>query len=400
MSTKHNLHIPKGFLAGGIRAGIKSSSKRDLGMIYSPHPAIAAAVFTTNRFQAAPVTVCRKRLTFPGRHIRGVIVNSGNANAMTRAEGIKDATAMAVAAERATGSPAGSFLVASTGIIGKRLPLQCIVEGVPKLAASLSEIGWDDFAEAIMTTDLRKKISCRSVTLSNGKRCSILGITKGSGMIQPNLATMLAFIVTDFPLSKGEARIRLHSAVDQSFNCLTVDGQTSTNDMVLLMGSQSGAGRPSHSLKDSKSFENALTEVCQDLARAIALDGEGATKLVTIRVQGAKYRKYARTLALEVANSALVKTAIHGENPNWGRIVQALGQTKVPFSPDHVAVKIQKTPTLIGGLPCKFDRDALSKKMKSAEILIEIKMGNGPGSAEVWTCDFSKDYIRINAEYN
>lgn len=399
MAKASDLYIPLGFVAGGISAGIKASGAPDLGIILCDAPAVAAAITTINRFPAAPIVVCRQRLA-PRPWVRGVIVNSGNANAMTGQEGLADALAMTVAAEKATGSMGGSFLVASTGIIGQRLPIARLLKGVPKLVEGLSPKGWLDFADAIQTTDLRRKMSSRKVDPSDPKSASILGIAKGVGMMEPNMATLLAFLVTDYPLAPSKARRVLQESADESFNCLTVDGQMSTNDMALLLSSSVGERSGRRPLREEAMFREALTEVCRDLARQIASDGEGATKLVSVIVQGTNTGAQARRLAKEVANSNLVKTAIFGENPNWGRIIQALGQSPVPFSPDRVSVTIQGMRVVDEGAPCDGARAELRKAMRQKDISINISVGGGKGKCEVWTCDLSKEYVRINAEYN
>lgn len=400
MSKKEKHQPPAGFIAGGISAGIKSSGKRDLGIILCERPTATAVTLTVNRFQAAPVQLCRKRLSGIGRQIRGVIVNSGNANALTGDPGYKDALAMAEAAEKAAGCPPGSFLVCSTGIIGHRLPLEKITSNAPRLVREAGPKGWADFAEAIMTTDLSRKMASRTITLPDGSTRSLLGICKGSGMINPYMATMLAFITTDFPLAAGKVRQFLRQAVDVSFNCVTVDGQMSTNDTVLLMSSEASPRKFSMGPEAEEIFLAALVDLSQDLAKQIVRDGEGATKFVTITVGGASAREKARRLAMEIANSNLVKTALHGSDPNWGRITQSLGQAGVPFRVEEVNLSIQGTPVLKGGLPVNFDRAKLVKAMKGPEIQIDAQVGSGAAAATVWTCDLTEEYIRINTAYN
>lgn len=400
MPKKENIVPPVGFVAGGISAGIKSNGKKDLGIILCERPTVTAATLTINRFQAAPVQLCRRRLSGIGRQIRGVIVNSGNANALTGEPGYKDAQAMAEAAERATGCPPGSFLVCSTGIIGHRLPLEKITDGAPKLVGKLSAKGWNDFAEAIMTTDLVSKMASRTIPMPDGSTCSIIGVCKGSGMIMPCMATMLAFIATDFPVAAGKVRQLLRQAVEVSFNSITVDGQMSTNDTVLLMSSNGLSRKQTIEAECEERFQAALVDLCQDLAQRIVRDGEGATKFVTITVSGATSREKARKLAMAIGNSNLVKTALHGGDPNWGRITQAMGQAGIPFSVNQTAIQIQGVPVLKGGLPAAFDRPKLVKAMKSKEILIEAQIGSGGSSATIWTCDLTEDYIKINTAYN
>ncbi len=399
MSPPKNHDIPKGFIAGGVSAGIKSGRKLDLGMILCERPALTVALTTTNRFPAAPIKVSRERL----RHafsIRGIVANSGNANAMTGEQGHADALAMASAAEQATGSPAGSFLVASTGIIGRSLPVDKITAASPNLAGILSADGWDDFARAIMTTDTRPKLASRSLRLKGFGTFGVFGVAKGVGMIEPNMATMLAFILTDYPLSVGRAKSMLIKATDASFHCLTVDAQRSTNDMVSLMSSATGESKARRPAGADEKFLAALTGVCRDLARDMAADGEGASKLITIRVAGTNKDIQARKIAKAVANSPLVKTAIFAENPNWGRIIQAIGQSDVQFAAENVTVKLQGTTLVRRGEQASVNLAALQSAMRAPEIIIDITAGGGKGTAEVWTCDLTPGYIKINAEYN
>jgi glutamate N-acetyltransferase / amino-acid N-acetyltransferase len=391
--------FPEGFVCGGIPRRTPATGDQKLAMLIATGPRVAvAALTTTNRFAAPPILLCRDRLKAAAK-LRGVVVNSGNANAATGARGMKDARAMARAAESATGLPAGSFLVASTGVIGKPMAVDAVARGIARLAPKLSSGGWDDFAASIMTTDLVRKVSSRRIALPGGGAASIIGIAKGSGMIQPDMATMLAFIATDFPVSNAQARKALRAAADVSFHCLTVDGQTSTNDMVTLISSGAAAA-PAAALKAVPRFEAALTEVCQDLTRKIAADGEGATKLVTIDVSGAKTREDCRKLALEVGNSDLVKTALHGGDPNWGRIAQALGKAGVLFDPARVSIWCQGVRIMARGGAVRFSRPDLRAKMQGREIHIEVEIGRAPTSIRVWTCDLGYGYIDINTAYN
>lgn len=394
-----SLHIPKGFVAGGAAAGIKASGALDLALLLCERPAVCAVLTTTNRFPAAPVLVCRKRAAGKTA-IRGIIANSGNANAITGKGGLADAGAMARAAEEATGSPKGSFLVASTGIIGTRLPMEKIVSAVPALAHGLSDSNWEDFARGIMTTDTHPKMASRAVRLGRGRQAAILGVAKGVGMIQPNMATMLAFVATDFPLTQAQAKAMLRRTGGDTFNALTVDGQTSTNDTLILLGSERAGGKNSPSPRERAAFEKALNEVCRDLTRQIAADGEGATKLVTVEVSSATSTAEARKIGLEVANSPLVKTALFGELPNWGRIAQAMGKAGVAFDPDKVSIAMQGMKLLTKGQRTGASREELRAKLAAKEICIEIALGRGKARATVWTCDLTYGYVKINTEYN
>ena len=393
------IHIPAGFIAGGMGAGIKAPRKPDLAMILCEGPAVVTAMTTTNQFPAAPVLVTRERLASRSA-IRGVVVSSGNANAVTGRGGLEDARRMTRWAEEATGSPAGSFLVASTGVIGKRLPMEKIRKGIARLGSKLTAEGWIDFAEAILTTDKSRKVSSRSIELSGGRKASILGITKGAGMIHPKMATTLTFILTDFQLTARRAQGQFRRVIEASFNCLSVDGQTSTNDTAILMSSRRAGIPITPPNWEFQVFEKALRSVCRDLAQSIAADGEGATKFVTIRVKGASSNSRARILAFSVANSVLVKTALFGELPNWGRIIQALGQVGIRIEPSQVNLKIQNMAVVRRGAPVDFSPADLRRAMKRKDITIEATVGSGKGNAEVWTCDLGHEYVRFNTEYN
>lgn len=389
---------PKGFVAGGVKAGIKASGNTDLGAILCDRQAVTAAVTTTNLFCSAPVLLCRERVKNEPR-MRGVIVNSGCANACTGDKGLKDAEAMARAAEHAAGASDGEFLVASTGVIGQPLPLEKIQAAMPSLMAALSDKGWEEFAQAIMTTDLVRKMSRRTIRLGFGSHATVLGICKGSGMIHPNMATMLSFIATDYPLGPAHARQLLARVAERSFNALTVDGDTSTSDTLVLMSSGAALARKDASDALDAKFEAALTEVAQELTQMIARDGEGATKLITIEVEGAKDDAGARRIAKSVANSPLVKTAIFGADPNWGRICCAAGYAGVQFDVNQFSLKLQGKQVMKAGLPTKFDRPALREALGGKDVLIQMRVGDGTGTARIWTCDLTYDYIRINAEY-
>lgn len=312
---------------------------------------------------------------------------------------MKDARAMAAAAARALGVPAASMLVASTGVIGQPLKMDKVANGIERVAKRVTPHGWENFSEAILTTDLCTKVSTRRFTLPSGEDATVLGMAKGSGMIRPDMATMLAFVATDFPVTRKRAQRALEVAVNVSFHCLTVDGQSSTNDMVLMMSSGAVAVDPADE-EMQETFERALISVCEDLARQVAADGEGASKLVTIYVEGAKTDEDCRRLGMEVANSPLVKTAIFGEDPNWGRIIQAIGQAGVAFDPKQVSVQFQGVEVLSKGAAIERDRVALRRKMKSKEIEILIRVGKEPTRAEVWTCDLTHGYIDINTHYS
>lgn len=390
---------PAGFAAGGVCAGIKPSGRADLAAILCDVPATVAAVMTQNRFCGAPVTVNRERLA-QRAVARGVIVNSGVSNVCTGEEGLADARKMTRLIELASNVEAESFLVASTGVIGERLPMDKIAMATPQLVASLAADGWGLFARAIMTTDTVPKISRRTVAADDdGPEAVVLGICKGSGMIEPNMATMLAFIATDYPLTPELAQQALVAAVNVSLNRVTVDGDTSTSDTTLLLSSGLAFGREDAGAASDKRFVAALTEVCVDLARAIARDGEGARHLITIDVVGAQDEASAHRIAKTVANSPLVKTAIFGRDPNWGRITAAAGRSGVAFDPDAVSLELQGRLIFERGRPRPFPRAELVEALGRDDVEIVLTVGTGPGSSRVWTCDMTYDYIKINAEY-
>ncbi|HOR29618.1 MAG TPA: bifunctional glutamate N-acetyltransferase/amino-acid acetyltransferase ArgJ [Candidatus Sumerlaeota bacterium] len=396
------LRGPKGFRAGGIAIGLKASGRLDLAAIVSDRPATAAGVMTQNLFCGAPVTVARQRLAASPR-LRGLIVNSGIANACTGEQGVLDAVAMAGALEGAIGAAPGECLAASTGVIGHRLPIDRIAAETPRLVDSLADDGFGVFAPAIITTDLQPKWARRTVRMGafprSGPSVTILGVAKGSGMIEPNMATMLAFITTDYPLGPGQARQIVRRVADATFNCVTVDGDTSTSDMLLLLANGAAMERRTTDAARDERFEAALREVCESLARQIARDGEGANHLVTIEVNGAPDDDGARRIAKAIANSKLVKTALFGHDPNWGRICCAAGYAGVPFKPEEFDLKLQGRAVMRAGLPARFDRAALAHALRKEHILIQATVGPGRGRARVWTCDLSYDYVRINAEY-
>jgi glutamate N-acetyltransferase/amino-acid N-acetyltransferase len=390
---------PKGFKAGGIWCGIKSSSKkRDLALIYSEKTCAAAAMFTTNRVKAASVLVSQKHIM--GGKLHAVIANSGNANACTGEAGLAAARRMAeLAADEFAISPE-TVAVASTGVIGVPLPIAAIENSVEALVNSLrgDEAGHAAALEAIMTTDTRKKEA--SVEIDGGAR--IGGMVKGSGMIHPNMATMLCFLTTDVSISRELLQASLQRAVRRSFNRVTIDGDTSTNDMVLIMAN--GASGVTVVKNDEyEAFSQALEQVCVTLAKAMARDGEGATKLVTVTVNGALSAEAAEILAKSVASSSLVKAACFGADANWGRILCAMGYSGAEFDPDRTSVSFKSKAGEIAvcsnGGPVSFSEDAAKKILSEEEIEITINAGEGSGSASAWGCDLTYDYVKINGDY-
>lgn len=376
-----------GFQATGVSSGIKKDRRPDLGLIYSEKPSSVAAVFTKNRVKAAPIIVCQAHLNMNKGRARAIVVNSGNANACTGSKGIEDAIRTSQLIAETLGIERKEVLVASTGIIGKRLDIELISKAVPKLISTLSPDGFKRFAEAIMTTDTFPKISS-----FEGRGFKIIGIAKGAGMIMPNMATMLCFILTDIKIEPESLKNLLLRVVDETFNRISVDGDTSTNDTVIAMANGS-AGE-----KDINNLREGLFKVCDELARMIVKDGEGATKLVDIIVKGAKSSSDAINAAKAVANSLLVKTAIHGGDPNWGRIIAALGRSEIEIEPDYVDIWIDDVQIVSSGQSTGKEV-AASERMKKDEFKIVIELKKGPYQDHILTCDLSSDYVRINSEY-
>jgi glutamate N-acetyltransferase/amino-acid N-acetyltransferase len=395
---------PKGFKAGGIWCGIKGNSKkRDLALIYSEKACTAAAMYTTNKVQAASVQLSRKHIA--GGKLHALIANSGNANACTGEAGLAAARRMAeLAADEFALSPS-DVAVASTGVIGVPLPIAAIENSICALANSLrgDESGHSAALEAIMTTDTRKKESSVEIVIG-GVPVRIGGMAKGSGLIHPNMATMLCFLTTDVAISREFLEMSLKRAVNRSFNRLTVDGDTSTNDMVLIMANSASGAAPITSVgADYEIFTAALEASCIRLARAMARDGEGATKLVTVTVSGAVNEQAAETLAKSVAGSSLVKAACFGADANWGRILCALGYSGAEFDPDRTAVRCKSAAGEVtvcsDGGPVPFSEETAKAVLSQEEIEILVDVGKGCGSATAFGCDLTYDYVKINGDY-
>jgi len=395
---------PKGFASGGIHCGIRAKSKKlDLALLYSEKPCTAAAMFTTNKVKSACVLVSQEHVS--GGVLRAVIANSGNANACTGESGIAAARKMASLAGGLFGISPKEVAVASTGVIGVPLPMEPIESGMASLRNALKSDGEGHLTalEAIMTTDVRKKDGAVEVEI-DGKSAKIGGMLKGSGMIHPNMATMLCFITTDAAISKEALDACLRSAVRRSFNRVSVDGDTSTNDMVIIMANgEAGnspikAGSPAYEV-----FSKALEGFCVDLARKMARDGEGATKLVTVTVQGAKDEETAEALVKSVVSSSLVKAACFGADANWGRILCAMGYSGADFNPDEVDVSFasegEEIAVCRGGASLAFSEEDAKRILKREEIEIRIKAGKGSGVAAAWGCDLTYDYVKINGDY-
>ena len=388
-----------GFTTAGIFCGIKTNKQKDLALIFSEKPSVAAGLFTSNQVVSPTITWCQEILK-SSKRFRAIVVNSGNANACTGSKGMEDCKSLAFKLSQKLSVEAKEILIASTGIIGVPLPINKIVKALPALSRKLSPTGWLNSAEAIMTTDLTPKLKSLSFYIGKDK-ITMGGIAKGSGMIHPNMATMLAFITTDAAIDKKTLGRALREANNKTFNRITVDGDTSTNDMAILLANGKAKNksiRAGNSAYDK--FVEKLTEICLYLAHQIVLDGEGATKFVTIRIQGAKAKTHAHRVAKSVATSSLVKTALFGQDPNWGRIIAAVGYAGVPLNPNKVQISLNGSVLFNNGVPAKGAlQSTLRKKMKSKNISIVIDLKSGIHSGEVYTCDLSYDYVRINAEY-
>jgi glutamate N-acetyltransferase/amino-acid N-acetyltransferase len=388
-----------GVRLGVAEAAIKKPGRRDLLVIELASGTRVAGVFTQNSFAAAPVLLCREVLA-SGAAVRALVVNSGNANAATGQGGLDDARVVAAAVATAVGCEPNQVLSFSTGVIGQRLPVERMVAAAPKAVSALSADGWIAAMLAIMTTDTVGKGASRKVATSQGE-VTVTGIAKGVGMIHPNMATMLGYVATDARLSQAATDAALKSAVSRSFNCVTVDGDTSTNDSCVLMATgQVGTREIETGDADYAVLAEAIEAVCRELAHAIVRDGEGATKFVTIEVSQAASSAEARQVALAVAHSPLVKTALFASDANWGRIVMAVGKSGVAVEPAKVDLWLDEVCLLRGGQPHPDYREERgSAVVAQPEFAIRIALGSGEASATVWTCDFSYDYVKINAEY-
>jgi glutamate N-acetyltransferase / amino-acid N-acetyltransferase len=418
---------PRGYRAAGITAGLKASGLPDLALIVSDVEAIAAGVFTTSQVKAACVDYCRQRLL--SKHsARAILCNAGQANAATGKEGWLDALECAMLLGQELNMPSESILLASTGVIGQRIKMEPLRSGIGKLVAALSETGSDAAAGAIITTDLVTKSIALETSIGD-RPVRIGGIAKGSGMIHPNMATMLAFVTCDAAVAPTLWQQMLSRAADRSFNSITVDGDTSTNDsLIALANGQSRTPAITEMGAEAEKLEAMLTAVCQHLAKAIARDGEGATCLIEVQVSGASNEQAANQIAKTIVGSSLVKSAIFGRDPNWGRIAAAAGRAGIPFEQENLQIKLGDFLMMENGQPIPFDRTAASAYLKQAAanaskpqtnmsndlsgdrstikpqsldnpVIIAVSVGNGHGSGKAWGCDLSYDYVKINAEY-
>ena len=390
------MNLPLGYRYSSVFAGIRKVEKDDLALIVPDRPASAAAVFTQNRVQAAPVRIGRFHLTKSRGLVSAVLINAGNANCATRT-GDRVALACCDAVAKHLKIPAEQVIPSSTGVIGVELDAHLIANALPRLIHGLAPNRFEDAARAIMTTDTAMKVAHEKVTIQR-KTARIAGMTKGAGMIQPNMATTLGFVMTDATIPTTSLGAMLAAAVKRSYNRISVDGDTSTNDTVLALANGASGIQPN--AKEAKKFAEALAAVLEDLARQIVRDGEGARKLITIEVTGAWSEDAAERIARGIANSPLVKTAIAGSDPNWGRIISAAGNSGVAFDASKVDIVLQGVAVCQGGVAAEFSEEELKKKLDEPECLIRfIVEGRGKGEARFWTCDLTEKYIEINASY-
>lgn len=392
--------VPQGYRVAAVYSGVKRDpQKPDLSLVVSDRAAVAAGVYTQNLVFAAPVALDRERT--PSDRIRAVVINSGNANACTGPRGLDDARTMARLAAEAVGAEGDQALVLSTGIIGNYLPLDKIGPGIAQAAKLLASDEKSLLAAAtgMLTTDTTHKLAGRTLTLA-GRKIQITGMAKGAAMIGPNMATMLAVIVTDAPLDKQTAQQCLSASVQDSFNCISVEGHMSTNDTVLLLANGAAGGEPLNGVALAE-FQRGLDEVCVELARAIPADGEGATHLITLEVKGCQSRETALLIAKTVANSALVKTAITGADPNWGRIVSAAGYSGIPFDAQKVTLHVNGFLLYQAGRPTPFDAAVVSQSMlDNRDTSVVLEFGEGDASVRFWTTDLTAEYVHLNADYH
>ena len=392
--------LPRGFSFATAHCGIKKR-KTDLGLLVSETPAVVAAVFTTNQVKAAPVRLCMEHLAKSAADIRAVVVNSGNANCCTGSDGLKKSRKTATVAARLLGCDPENTFICSTGVIGVPLPVEKILDALPGLIAAreVTPEAFDQFSRAILTTDTRQKVASAGCKL-NGKQVRIVGCAKGAGMIHPNMATMLAYMITDAAIAPALLARALRECVVDTFNAITVDGDTSTNDTALVLANgQSGAKRISGEGPDYAKFKAALHQVCEALALEIVADGEGAQRVIEIEVRGAKSAADADAIARTIAHSPLVKTACAGADPNWGRILAAAGRSGVNIDPERAEIRLAKMTVCRRGRSVPFNEKQAHESMLAKHVPVLLDLHNGPGRARVWTCDFTAEYVTINASY-
>ncbi len=395
---KAGVTYPQGFQAAGVKAGIKKSGNLDVAVIYTEQEAAVAGTFTQNAVASAPVRASKKVVATGMVH--AITANAGCANACTGEQGEKDAAAMQDITATALGCKADDVVVASTGVIGVNLPMDKMEDGIKQAVKELSTEGSENAGKAIITTDTYSKSCATEITLG-GKEVRFGAIAKGSGMIQPNMATMLCFITTDAAIDSKLLQKALSEIVEVSFNMISIDGDMSTNDMVIVLANgAAGNVKITEENEDYKLFKATLQNICQELSKKIAADGEGATKFLTISVTGARNFAEAKTIGMSVAKSPLVKTAFFGEDPNWGRVICAVGYAGVPMDPNKTVVKFGDIPVYANGVGADYDEAELRKVMEAHDIVIGIDMGEGDAKADIWSCDFSYEYVKINGEYH
>jgi len=400
MNNSRHITLPEGFRAAGVACGIKASGNRDLAIIAVDTDASTAIVTTRNQIVGAPITWCRKILPRGYGKTRGIVINAGVSNVCTAKRGLEDARTMAAETARRIGTVPENILVASTGVIGQPLPMTKIKRGIASAADSLGRRCDSHVVDAIMTTDTRRK-SAVVVTRIGGRKVTLAGIAKGAGMIAPSMATMISVITTDAAISPAALKKALAAAVATSFNAVTVDSDTSTSDIVAVLASGlAGGAQLTASSKQYGKFASALKEVCGELARAIATDGEGATKLIAVTVLGGRTDREAEIAAKSVANSPLFKCAVHGCDPNWGRIAMALGKSAAKVVSEKLTIRIGPTLVFKRGVPTKFNAKSVSKYLASDEVEVVCDLRLGKGRFTTLTCDLSKDYVTINADYH
>ena len=397
-NAKAGVTFPKGFQAAGVKAGIKKSGNLDVAVIYTEKKAVVAGTFTKNAVAAAPVHVSKEVVATHTAH--AIVANAGCANACTGAQGEADAAAMQRIAADALGCSAQDVIVGSTGIIGQLLPMDKVEQGIHAAVKNLSVDGSVDAGNAIITTDTYSKAGATSVMIG-GKEVRFGIIAKGSGMIRPDMATVLCFITTDADIDGMLLQEALSEVIEHSLNMISIDGDMSTNDMAIVLAN-GAAGNPKITEKnaDYEAFKETLLALCQGISEKIAADGEGATKFITVYVKGAKSFADAKTVGMSVANSPLVKTAFFGEDPNWGRVICAVGYAGVPMDPNHTTVQFGGIPVYADGVGVSYDEDALRAVMTAHDIVVEVDLKDGDSEAKVWTCDFSYEYVKINGEYH
>ena len=397
-NAKAGVTFPKGFQAAGVKAGIKKSGNLDVAVIYTEKKAVVAGTFTKNAVAAAPVHVSKEVVATHTAH--AIVANAGCANACTGAQGEADAAAMQRIAADALGCSAQDVIVGSTGIIGQLLPMDKVEQGIHAAVKNLSVDGSVDAGNAIITTDTYSKAGATSVMIG-GKEVRFGIIAKGSGMIRPDMATVLCFITTDADIDGMLLQEALSEVIEHSLNMISIDGDMSTNDMaIVLANGAAGNSKITEKNADYEAFKETLLALCQGISEKIAADGEGATKFITVHVKGAKSFTDAKTVGMSVANSPLVKTAFFGEDPNWGRVICAVGYAGVPMDPNHTTVQFGGIPVYADGVGVSYDEDALRAVMTAHDIVVEVDLKDGDSEAKVWTCDFSYEYVKINGEYH